>query len=451
MSSFNLVKLQCGVQSYDWGKLGSSSAVARFAKAADPSFSIDESKPYAELWMGTHPSVPSMAVTSSGKVSLRTVLKDHPELLGATISEKFGAGELPFLFKVLSIRKALSIQAHPDKALARQLHSSDPKHYPDDNHKPEMAIAITEFEGFCGFRPLAEISALLKNVPEFVELIGGQEGADEFISSIDTSKDIEEGSSADIKNRKSLQNLFSKVMNASQEVIDKCTKALVKRAKTEGEFFGYSKDKDTSAGAFGKPLADLIVRLNEQFPEDIGLFCGGMMLNYVALTPGQAMFLRAKDPHAYISGDIIECMAASDNVVRAGFTPKFKDVPNLVSMLTYSYDPVEKQKMVPENYSLTESSTQSAQNILYNPPIDEFAVVQTKLQDETSATTFKPLNGPSILIVTNGSISIKTKETTLNMKTGEVAFIGAGTGVELANSGSEEAITYTAIVEVASA
>lgn len=450
MSSYNLVKLICGVQSYDWGKLGSSSAVARFAAVADPSFTIDESKPYAELWMGSHPSVPSMAVTPSGKVSLRTVLSDHPELLGATISEKFGAGELPFLFKVLSIRKALSIQAHPDKALARQLHSSDPKNYPDDNHKPEMAIAITAFEGFCGFRPLAEIAALLRNVPEFVELIGGQEGADEFINNIDTSENIEEGSSTDIKNRKSLQNLFSRVMNASQEAISKCTNALVERAQTEGESFGYGKDNDTSSGSFGKPLAELIIKLNKQFPEDIGLFCGGMMLNYVTLTPGQAMFLRAKDPHAYISGDIMECMAASDNVVRAGFTPKFKDVTNLVSMLTYSYDPVEKQKMVPEEYSLAESSTESAKNILYNPPIDEFAVVQTKLQDSAS-TSFKPLNGPSILIVTNGSISIKTKETTLNMETGEVVFIGAGTGVELSNSGSEEAITYTAIVEVASA
>lgn len=158
-SPYSLVKLQCGAQSYDWGKIGRSSAVAQFSKAANPKFEISEDKPYAELWMGTHPSVPSLAVTSAAAtpVSLREVLKSYPELLGSRIVDKFGAGELPFLFKVLSINKALSIQAHPDKALGKQLHAADPKHYPDDNHKPEMAIAITDFEGFCGFRPLSKL------------------------------------------------------------------------------------------------------------------------------------------------------------------------------------------------------------------------------------------------------------------------------------------------------
>lgn len=448
---FRIVKLQCGAQSYDWGKLGQSSAVAQFAEAANPNFKISDDKPYAELWMGTHPSVPSMAVTSSDSepVSLRTVLSSHPDLLGSRIADKFGAGELPFLFKVLSIRKALSIQAHPDKALAKQLHANDPSHYPDDNHKPEMAIAITEFEGFCGFRPLAEIAALLKNVPEFVGIIGGQQYADDFINSLQplTTSD-EEGSPNDVANRKALQSLFSRVMNASDSLVEKYSKLLIERAQKEGSNFGYGESKDTAQGSFGKPLADLLVCVNEQFPNDIGLFCGGLMLNYVTLKPGQAMFLRAKDPHAYISGDIIECMAASDNVVRAGFTPKFKDVSNLVSMLTYSYDPVEKQKMVPEPFKLSSTSSSSAKNTLYNPPIDEFAVVQTTLAKNGDSTKFEALDGPAILLITNGNAEIKDKDTKLTLKRGEVVFVGAGTATEFTSTSDEEVVAYTAIVEV---
>lgn len=451
-STFNLVKLRCGVQSYDWGKLGESSAVAQFAEAADSSFKTDPAKPYAELWMGSHPSVPSLAVTSSlPPTSIRTVLTEHPNLLGDRIAAKFGAGELPFLFKVLSIRKALSIQAHPDKALGKQLHAADPKNYPDDNHKPEMAIAITDFEGFCGFRPLSEIAALLENIPEFVELIGGQTYSDDFINNTkELGLEEQEGSATDIANRKALQALFSRVMNAPQDLVSKLTVSLVKRASEEQEKFGYSVRPDTKA-SFGKPLAELIIRLNEQFPEDIGLFCGGLLLNYVALKSGEAMFLRAKDPHAYISGDIIECMAASDNVVRAGFTPKFKDVKNLVSMLTYSYDPVEKQKMVPQPYALSKSSSSSVKNILFNPPIDEFAVVQTLLPAKADATTLEALDGPSIILITEGHAKLKSNDTTLEFSRGEVAFIGAGTTVEMTSTSDDQVVTYTAIVEVSAA
>lgn len=453
-NTYRLVKLQCGVQSYDWGKLGQSSAVAQFSSAANPSFNASEDKPYAELWMGTHPSVPSMAISpsDSAPVSLREVLTSHPDLLGPRIAQKFGAGELPFLFKVLSIRKALSIQAHPDKALAKQLHANDPKHYPDDNHKPEMAIAITDFEGFCGFRPLAEIATLLKNVPEFVQLIGGQKYANEFINSQQPlSPSDTEGSPKDVANRKALQNLFSRVMNAPENLIASNSKLLIERAKKEGPDFGYGQNKDKTQGSFGQPLADLLVRVDQQFPGDIGLFCGGLMLNYVTLQPGQAMFLRAKDPHAYISGDIIECMAASDNVVRAGFTPKFKDVPNLVSMLTYSYDPVEKQKMTRESFKLSITSSPSAKNVLYDPPIDEFAVVQTTLGKKGDSTKFEALDGPAILLLTNGAAEISNKDTKLQLKRGEVAFIGAGTSIEFTSTGNDEVVAYTAIVEVSAA
>ena len=77
--------------------------------------------------MGTHPSLPSKDVQTQR--SLLELVQDNQALMSTEISKKYGE-KLPFLFKVLSIRKALSIQAHPNKKLAEQLHAKDPKNYP---------------------------------------------------------------------------------------------------------------------------------------------------------------------------------------------------------------------------------------------------------------------------------------------------------------------------------
>ncbi|KAG8924899.1 Mannose-6-phosphate isomerase [Tulasnella sp. 418] len=128
MSIFRLI---AGAQSYDWGKIGQDSKVAQYASTCSPSFQLDEKKPYAELWMGTHPSMPSkLASTGEG---LKEFLQRDPErFIGKKVVQRFSGEEgpdLPFLFKVLAIRKALSIQAHPDKELARTLHQERPDIY----------------------------------------------------------------------------------------------------------------------------------------------------------------------------------------------------------------------------------------------------------------------------------------------------------------------------------
>lgn len=415
------------------GKLGKESSVAQFAASSDPSFKVEAEKPYAELWMGTHPSVPSKN-KQSGE-SLRDIVSNSPDLLNDKVIDRFGKGELPYLFKVLSIRKALSIQAHPDKELGAILHRDDPKHYPDSNHKPEMAIAVTEFEGFCGFRPLEQIAEFLNTVPELVELVGKDE-ADNFIKTIQNNEHPELNSETDSQNRKALQSIFGKLMNSSDDTISQAAERLVSRAKDEALTFGGS--------AGGPELAELIVRLNEQFPNDIGLFCGGLLLNYVKLSPGEAMFLRAKDPHAYISGDIIECMAASDNVVRAGFTPKFKDVKNLVSMLTYSYAPVVEQKMNPLPFD--RASGENCQFVFYDPPIAEFSVLESKVPQGSKAV-YKGLDGPSIVVATSGKGKITRDGETLNFDTGNVFFVGSGSEVEL-ESVEGDFVTYRAFTEV---
>ena len=195
-----------GVQSYDWGIQGSKEPrVAQFAAATKQlNFTADNDKPYAELWMGTHPSMPSRIIPNDASASskfapLAEYLTQHPELIGDRVRAKFSddePGALPFLFKVLSVGKALSIQAHPDKALGKKLHAQRPDVYKDPNHKPEMAIALTPFRGFCGFRPLAEIVEYIKNVPELAQLV--QLSDDELARAIETgsSLSLEETSNA---------------------------------------------------------------------------------------------------------------------------------------------------------------------------------------------------------------------------------------------------------------
>ena len=128
-----------------------------------------EGEPYAELWMGTHPSGPSV-VRASGEPLLDHVRR-HPGELGERVAERFG-GDLPFLFKVLSVRTALSIQAHPDKVLAESLHAERPGVYKDANHKPEMALALTDFEALSGFVESEALARALEETPELRACVG---------------------------------------------------------------------------------------------------------------------------------------------------------------------------------------------------------------------------------------------------------------------------------------
>jgi len=437
-----LLRLQCGCNSYEWGKVGSKSSAARFAAATASDFTIQDDKPYAELWMGTHPSNPSKDV-ATGR-TLLDLVQDNQALMSESISKRYDQ-KLPFLFKVLSINKALSIQAHPNKKLAEQLHAKDPKHYPDDNHKPEMTIAITPFDGLCGFRPLNEIVHFLQNVPTLRQLVG-EEVASKFEQTVKGQETLEdEGKTAE--NKKALQAAFTSLMKSSQEDIDKAAPALVKQAKEEGAKFagegGPSND--------GQELADLMIRLDGQFPNDIGLFVS-FFLNYIKLEVGEAMFLKADDIHAYLSGEIIECMASSDNVIRAGFTPKFKDVATLTDTLTYSYAPISEQKMSPSDYAFvklnSKAYTSSSGTTLYDPPIEEFSVVKTDLNAEGAKATFNPIDGPSIVLCTQGRGKISVGPKTEEIAEGFVYFVGATAELVLENTGLEPFVTFKAFCQL---
>jgi mannose-6-phosphate isomerase len=382
--------------------------------------------------MGTHINAP--AKIKGSLVPLHDIVAANLiALLGEPVFKKYGA-QLPFLFKVLSIGKALSIQVHPDKALAKELHARDPQHYPgtlaarpsdiDDNHKPEMAIAITPFRAFCGFRPLGEIAHFLASVPELTNLIG--------------SGNVEEFNQNRMEDPKaSLRKIFSTLMHTTSEQASSQAKALVARARKNGELGGDSS------------LADLIIELNSQFPGDIGLFCA-FFLNYITLQPGEAIFLRAREIHAYISGgspfhcfaesDIVECMASSDNVIRAGLTPKFKDVKTLIDILTYSALPASEQKMRPQKFENCLFST------LYDPPIDEFSVIRTEMADN-QLEEMRPIRGPSILIITAGTVVISKPMWPMRTASeGSVWFIGANQKIRLTAT-SEKVVVHRAFVE----
>ncbi|KAK4175341.1 mannose-6-phosphate isomerase [Triangularia setosa] len=436
-----LIRLQCGANSYDWGKKGNNSAAARFA-AATPSdgFTIQDDKPYAELWMGTHPSNPSKDLTTGR--TLLDLVQDNQALLASSVASKY-ENKLPFLFKILSIGKALSIQAHPNKKLAEKLHARDPKNYPDDNHKPEMAIAITPFEGFCGFRPLEEISHFLEHVPALRQLVGDDK-AQSFIDTVKANPDDK------TQNKKALQTVFGAVLSSSEQALATATASLVEAASSQGADFAAGGVSPTS----GSVLSELVTRLHGHFGSDYGLFVM-FFLNFVKLSPGEALFLQADDIHAYVSGDIVECMASSDNVVRAGFTPKFKDVDTLVDMLTYNYAPIEEQKMEPVDYpyvTLNRTAYSSGSEAkLYDPPIEEFSVIRTVLRGNGSKATFDPLDGPSIIICSGGKGKISVGPTVKEIKEGYVYFVGATAECVLeseADGDEDEFVTFKAYCEV---
>jgi mannose-6-phosphate isomerase len=380
--------------------------------------------------MGTHPSNPSRDLTTSR--TLLSLIEDNISLLSPSLAEKFGT-KLPFLFKVLSVGKALSIQAHPDKALAEQLHKRDPKNYPDDNHKPEMTIAITPFEGLCGFRPLGEIAQFLKSVKSLRGLVGEEE-ATEFEKTVEAGKD-------EATNKKALKAIFASLMASKPEEIEAAAKELISAAESQGDEFANGGPESSPSSQ----LVPLLKRLNTQFPHDLGLFLV-FLLNLVTLQPGEAMFLRADDIHAYLSGDIIECMAASDNVVRAGFTPKFKDVDTLVEMLTYDTAPIEEQKMTPTEYSYatlnTTAYTSGSSMALYDPPIEEFSVIKTELKKRGAKATFEAIAGPSIVLCTSGKGYISVGPKVEEIQEGWVYFVGATAELVLESNG-EEGETFT--------
>ncbi|XP_062316872.1 mannose-6-phosphate isomerase isoform X1 [Osmerus eperlanus] len=402
MEEVRVFPLSCVVQKYAWGKIGLDSEVAKLVVSGDPSAVIEDGEPYAELWMGAHPKGDALIIDN--RIPQRTLsqwIADYPGTLGSKVKDTF-QGQLPFLFKVLSVNTALSIQAHPNRELAARLHSQFPEHYPDKNHKPEMAIALTRFEGLCGFRPVEEITSFLTSVPEFHALVGN-EAAEELLSSMGDA----------VCSSLALKKCFTRMMNCEKKVFVDQLNMLVKRVTEEG-----------AAGRDSGSNGELLLRLHSQYPGDIGCF-SIYFLNRVILEPGEAMFLGASEPHAYLCGDCIECMACSDNTVRAGLTPKYMDVKTLCEMLNYSPAPASA-KIFP---SVSDPSDPNI--LLYDPPVPDFTVMRIQVPPSVKRYSVAPLDSAGLLLVVEGEATATAALADITLTRGTVIFISANESVSL--------------------
>lgn len=292
--------LKCRAQHYHWGERPREGVAPYIASLLGET--PDGETPYAELWVGAHPAAPSVVKHEHGTTPLNGLIEEEPKaILGEMVLRECGP-TLPFLLKVLSCTQPLSIQAHPDREQAKQLHERAPEHFKDANHKPEIAIALKPFELLSGFRPVQDIVADLEARSALNRFFTG------FVPAA--------GAAAPAR---WLKHACERVFSASErEVADVLERSALDLTMVE-----------TLSRADQRFLEAL-----EHYPGDRGALVV-YLLNALHLEPGQAVYTGPGVPHSYFSGTIVECMASSDNVVRAGLTPKHIDPDILQTVLRY--------------------------------------------------------------------------------------------------------------------
>jgi mannose-6-phosphate isomerase len=271
-------RVRGGAKTSSWGKVGSSSRIASIVP------STDETARLAEYWLGAHESLPAHVLFEDGSVkALDSFFRDHAvRVLGESVARRY-QNELPFLLKVLSINPehGLSIQAHPDLELARRLHGQAPSRYPDPRHKPEIGLPLTPVTLLYGFKARERLRAMLDLFPELRAIVH----EDEF----DQGPEV-------------FRSAFTKLFALGRDGVQAVVTAIASRIKRDGARC---------------PEAEVFSRLHLQYGDfDEGLLALFLM-NLVSIQPGEGIFIPANLPHAYLDGDLVECMACSDNVVRA--------------------------------------------------------------------------------------------------------------------------------------
>ncbi|MGW0533655.1 mannose-6-phosphate isomerase, class I [Streptomyces sp. NPDC003032] len=368
------------IRPYAWG---STTAIARLL-GVEPS-----GEPQAEMWMGAHPGAPSR--TERG--ALNEVIEADPEReLGTEAVAKFGP-RLPFLVKILAAGAPLSLQVHPDLAQAKEGYADEERrgvpidapnrNYKDANHKPELICALTSFDGLCGFRAPDRTADLLEAL-----------GVDSLKPYVDLLRAHPEEAA--------LREVLTAVLSADPEQM----------AETVTEFTAAAQ----RLGGVYAPYADLA----HHYPGDPGVIAA-VLLNHVRLQPGEALFLGAGVPHAYLDGLGVEIMANSDNVLRCGLTPKHVDVPELLRIVRF--EATDPGVLRPEASPTGEE--------VYETPIDEFRLSRLVLpegaapHDLTAAT-------PQILLCTAGTV----RAGELPLTPGRSAFVPAGEKAEVSGVGT---------------
>lgn len=369
-------KLINSVQNYAWG---SKTALTELYGLANP-----QQLPMAELWMGAHPKSSSKIEDASGQiVSLRDVIDGNQSaLLGDAVAQRFG--ELPFLFKVLCAAQPLSIQVHPNKrnsevGFAKENAAGIPmdaaeRNYKDPNHKPELVFALTPFLAMNAFREFSEIVSLLQPVA------GAHTAIAHFLEQ---------------PNAERLSQLFAGLLSMQGEEKSRALAILKAALETQQ----------------GEPWQTIRL-IAEFYPDDSGLF-SPLLLNVVKLNPGDAMFLFAETPHAYLQGVALEVMANSDNVLRAGLTPKYIDIPELVANVKFEAKPANQLLTTP---------VKNGAELDFPIPVDDFAF---SLHDLSTQETAIDQQSAAILFCVEGEAVLSKGEKRLVLKPGESAFISA--------------------------
>jgi mannose-6-phosphate isomerase len=407
MGKPGVVRLRGVVQHYDWGGhrfipdlLGVENATRR---------------PFAELWMGAHAKAPSIAETAQGDEALDAwIAKDPKGVLGPAVNTRFG-GRLPYLFKILDVHKMLSIQAHPTLVQARSGFERENtegipltaghRNYKDDNHKPEVGIALTEFWMLHGFRPLEQLARIFEETPEVGALMP------DFEQRLSAAGHNHE------KRRMLLRELYSHTMTMPQEQVDVLLNQLLARLQAEP-----SSDKDS---------ADYwALRAAENFPlpdghRDRGIF-SVYLLNLVHMQPGEGTFQPAGVLHAYLEGVNVELMANSDNVLRGGLTTKHVDVSELLNILTF-------EGGVP---NIIGGEQVNAHERVYRTPAAEFELRRIALAPDDRFVG-EAAYGPDALLVLQGSATVTACGESMRFGHGQIVFVPFGTQFVLETQDSD--------------
>lgn len=362
------------VQNYAWG---STTMLQTIRGNGEPA-----AVPEAELWMGSHPRGPS-----------RLVLGDGTE-------KEIAPNSIPFLFKILTAEKGLSIQAHPHKTAAEEgyareneagipLHAPQ-RNYRDTNHKPELVCALTDFWGLRGFRPVSAISSELERViahtvgvpDEFKRLIG----------------DLYDEPTVHLWRR-----VFLNLLKVRED-------ATLCRALCAGaaEYAGSRDGRDRDDPYWW------VLELQRQFPDDPGTLAP-LYLNLVRLRPGQAMYLDAGTLHAYLYGAAVEIMANSDNVLRAGCTEKHVDIAEIGRILVF-----DRKETVVIKPDIKPDKEQPLWT--YHTPAGEFELHRVVLPAEGSVRLVHK-RGPVVVLAVGGAVGLSSGDQSLTVQPGHSAFL----------------------------
>ncbi|WP_139416746.1 mannose-6-phosphate isomerase, class I [Agromyces laixinhei] len=364
---------------YAWG---STTAIAEFRGTAAPG------GPEAELWLGAHPGSPARVLdeASVGHADLAAWIAAAPErALGAELAAH--GARLPYLLKLLAAAAPLSLQAHPTPEQARAGFAREEadgvpitaydRNYRDEFHKPEIVVAVSDtFDALSGFRPLEEVRGVL-----------------EVLRAADAAAPESDPGALDL-----LESRLSGV-HALRDTVEWLLRD--GRGGDTGEA-SWVIDRVTALAASATALASPFARsfetvgaLAEAYPGDPGVVIS-LLLNRVRLVRGEGLYLAAGNIHAYLGGLGVELMAASDNVLRGGLTPKHIDVTELIDVLDFTPMPPPRLAPVEVSPGVT----------VFRPGVTDFVLYRVERAAEAVGSAQVALDGPAIVLVEGDHVSI---------------------------------------------